>query len=145
MPVVSWWVIPEGEAGQIVGVLDLHLARFTTVQGVAKPPNAVAGPFPNQLLAQQAANKLTQQNPQNPPPNIPVLSGVNAIGDFFQRLTEPSTWIRVAEFAAGGILLYIGGNALLRDTAAGTAIQSAKSGANKAVKGAATGLGAIPK
>jgi len=61
------------------------------------------------------------------------LTGINAIGDFFSRLTEASTWVRVGEFVAGGLLLYISGNALLRDTAAGNAVQSAKRTATKAI------------
>src|ERR1700735_3795899 len=36
------------------------------------------------------------------------LSGVDAIGDFFSRLTEANTWIRVGEFAGGALLLHVG-------------------------------------
>lgn len=36
------------------------------------------------------------------------LTGVNAVGDLAQRLTQKSTWIRVGEFVAGGILIYVG-------------------------------------
>lgn len=38
-----------------------------------------------------------------------------AIGDFFARLTNPHTWLRVGEFAVGGIFLVIGLNALLHN------------------------------
>lgn len=48
----------------------------------------------------EAANKkLTQV--------VPGLSGINAIGDFAARLTEPNTWLRVAEVAIGALLLYV--------------------------------------
>jgi hypothetical protein len=48
----------------------------------------------------EAANKkLTQQ--------IPGLSGINAVGDFAARLTEPNTWLRVAEVAIGALLLFV--------------------------------------
>jgi hypothetical protein len=36
------------------------------------------------------------------------LTGVNAIGDLAQRLTQKSTWVRVGEFVAGGIMIYVG-------------------------------------
>lgn len=36
------------------------------------------------------------------------LTGLNAIGDFFQRLSQKQTWVRVGEFVAGGILIYVG-------------------------------------
>jgi hypothetical protein len=61
-----------------------------------------------------------------------VSGGVNAIGDLAHRLTESQTWIRVGEFAAGGILLILGANAILRGTAVGSATQSATRTARKA-------------
>lgn len=36
------------------------------------------------------------------------LTGLAAIGDFFSRLTEADTWIRVGKVLAGGVLLIIG-------------------------------------
>jgi hypothetical protein len=36
------------------------------------------------------------------------LSGINAVGDFFQRLTQGSTWIRIAEVVIGFLLLTVG-------------------------------------
>ncbi|MGH3223573.1 MAG: hypothetical protein ACRDPY_33635 [Streptosporangiaceae bacterium] len=44
--------------------------------------------------------------PANPPSN--PLSGVAAIGDFFSKLGQPNTWIRVGEVALGLILLAVG-------------------------------------
>jgi hypothetical protein len=41
------------------------------------------------------------------------LSGIAAVGDFFQRLTQKATWERVGEFAAGAIILYIGLKAIV--------------------------------
>lgn len=58
------------------------------------------------------------------------LSGLNAIGDFFQRLTQKATWERVAEFAAGALILYIGLKALTapegRNVASRTAAQTGR-------------------
>lgn len=58
------------------------------------------------------------------------LAGINAIGDFFQRLTQKATWERVAEFAAGALILYIGLKALTapegRNVASRTAAQTGR-------------------
>jgi hypothetical protein len=62
------------------------------------------------------------------------LAGVAAIGDFFNRLTEGNTWLRVGEVAAGLLLLYLGLSAAFRGTAAGNAVQSATGTAKKAAK-----------
>lgn len=42
------------------------------------------------------------------------LSGVAAIGDFFSRLTQKNTWVRVGEVVIGLVLLGIGVNALFK-------------------------------
>ena len=61
----------------------------------------------------------------------PGLSGLAAIGDFFGRLTEANTWIRVGEFVAGALLLYIGLKAVVapegKQVASRTAKQTARS------------------
>lgn len=51
------------------------------------------------------------------------LSGIAGIGDFFQRLTEQNTWIRVAEFLVGGILVIVGASALFSKSDTGQALQ----------------------
>jgi hypothetical protein len=58
--------------------------------------------------------------------------GLKAIGDFFQRLTQENTWIRVGEFAAGALLLYAGVKALMQGTAVGNAVNSTVRTAKKA-------------
>jgi hypothetical protein len=60
------------------------------------------------------------------------LAGVNAIGDFFNRLTQPNTWVRVGEVVAGVLLLYLGLSATMRGTEAGKQINKAKSVAKTA-------------
>jgi hypothetical protein len=86
------------------------------------------GPY-SWLQAKGAANGLAAAAPATPG-GLP-LGGIAAIGDFFNKLTEANTWVRVGEFAAGAILLYIGLSALTRGTAAGDAVQSATSKAKK--------------
>lgn len=104
------------------------------------------GPYTYAQAKTAASAEAATGNPAIPgslPAGIgPNLGGVAAIGDFFNRLTEKNTWIRVGEVIAGLILVYIGINALLRDTAAGSAIQSAKKTADKVA--VATGA-VIPK
>jgi hypothetical protein len=60
------------------------------------------------------------------------LGGINAIGDFFNRLTEPNTWVRVGEVLGGLLLVYIGVSAITRGTPVGDAASTAKSTAGKA-------------
>lgn len=97
------------------------------------------GPFQTQAEAEKEAQAVKQHD-NNPFPGAGAASGlfggIGALGDLAHRLTESSTWIRVGEFLAGAILLWVGLNAMTKGTAAGTAINSAKqnfkSGLNKA-------------
>lgn len=68
--------------------------------------------FPTEAAAKAFAKESV---PKRVVGNVPggssaegALSGVDAIGDFFSRLSEANTWIRVGEFAAGTLLLYVG-------------------------------------
>jgi hypothetical protein len=49
------------------------------------------------------------------------LSGIAAVGDFFQRLTQGATWIRVGEVLLGVALIIVGIAKLAIDTPAGKA------------------------
>jgi len=66
-----------------------------------------------------------------------AIPGVTDIGDFFHRLTEGSTWVRVGEVIFGGIILWSGIKALTSQTAVGNAASSAKRTASKPAKAAA--------
>lgn len=60
------------------------------------------------------------------PPSIPNLNPLSKLGnvtDFLNTLVQPNTWVRVAEFAIGALLLAIGVNALLKS---GTGVDVAK-------------------
>ena len=148
---ITYWVFLSILAKmQQQNIFATVVGPMTSAQYNAKygdPNNGVNPPggFTNKLAAQQAANKYNANpgqaggvNAPNPlTPNSLLgnnpLTGINAIGDFFQRLTQPSTWVRVAEFAAGGLLLYIGGSALVRGTAAGDAAKQTVRAGKKAV------------
>jgi|ERR1041385_6763078 len=59
------------------------------------------------------------------------LGGINAIGDFFNRLTQPNTWIRVGEVVAGLLLVYLGLSATMRGTEVQRQTAKVKSTAKK--------------
>ena len=59
------------------------------------------------------------------------LGGINAIGDFFNRLTQPNTWIRVGEVVTGVLLVYLGLSAAMRGTEAQRQISKVKSTTKK--------------
>jgi hypothetical protein len=119
----SWWVTWKDEA-------DGNAARASALiwgpQSSAPPQISgmfEAGPFPT-LKAAQAYEKAIGTNAIVPPPGTPIigdvqpsslnpLTGLSAIGDFFGRLGEPQTWLRLAEFAIGGTLIFIAVNHLL--------------------------------
>lgn len=91
--------------------------------------------FPTQALAKAFANKGVAGTAKSAASSLPnPLTGVNAVGDFFNRLTEGNTWVRVGEVLAGVLLLYLGLNATFRDTAAGSAVKSTTNTAKKGVK-----------
>jgi hypothetical protein len=62
------------------------------------------------------------------------LSGVNAIGDFFNRLTQPNTWVRVGEVVAGVLLVYLGLSATMRGTEVGKQTHKVVSTGKKVAK-----------
>jgi hypothetical protein len=74
-------------------------------------------------------------NPANDIGAAANLAGVGAIGDFFNRLTQGNTWLRVGEVVVGLLILYIGLNAVARGTPVGNASQSATRTAKKVVEG----------
>jgi hypothetical protein len=55
---------------------------------------------------------------------VPGLGGIAAVGDFFSRLSEPNTWLRIAEVAVGGLLIYVSLKAMFPGTV-GAAAHSA--------------------
>lgn len=112
-------------------------AQFTAKYG--NPDNTVnpAGGFKTRLQAQAAASKYNT-NPGKAggvaAPSVAQgignpLSGIAAIGDLANRLTQPNTWIRVGEFIAGTILVIIGLNAITKGPAREAATSTAKKGA----------------
>lgn len=88
--------------------------------------------FPTQALAKAFASHGVSGTAKHAATSIPnPLGGINAVGDFFNRLTQANTWVRVGEVAAGILLVYLGLNATMKGTAAGNAVQSATGVAKK--------------
>jgi hypothetical protein len=73
------------------------LSGIVTIPGVTNTPSF------------QAANKQLDKE-------VPGLGGIAAVGDFFSRLSEKNTWLRVGEVAVGGILLYVALKAMFPGT-----------------------------
>lgn len=117
--------------GVIIGQVSGQPALFTVAQSRTKPNGAIAGPYSNRLQAQAKANSLNGVASSSNPLNTPVnpLTGINAIGDLANRLTQPNTWIRVGEFLAGGVLLVIGLNAMTKGPVRSAATDTARKGA----------------
>ena len=82
----------------------------TAAEAATFTKDGYQGPYPTLAAAQaqattrQAAANSTVFNPKLPNP----LTGVNAIGAFFNDLGNSNTWIRVAKVVIGGLLLVIG-------------------------------------
>jgi hypothetical protein len=111
MAAVQWWVINRQTGGGPRGVLATN---YVVVSGVSRPPSTVAGPFATQAQAQawQSSANTAGNSPGSAiggvGSSVINSTGVGAIGDLAQRLTQSSTWIRVGEVLAGLILLYVG-------------------------------------
>lgn len=98
----------RNEAAKLADMNKGYLDWFTTR---AAASNAFKG-------MQGALGKGSVPNP---------LSGLAAIGDFFQRLTQAGTWIRVGEVLLGAALIIVGLARMASGTAAGrTAVKAAK-------------------
>jgi hypothetical protein len=66
------------------------------------------------------------------------LGGIQAIGDFFNRLTQPNTWIRVGEVLGGLLLVYMGLRASFSGTEAEKAVNTVTQPVKKGVSAAAS-------
>jgi hypothetical protein len=126
-----WWVIPEGAIGQITNNFTFAgdaSTLYTVKQSTTRPPGAKAGPFTTQAQAQAQADTLNASGRAASvaaSPGAVLGNPLNAIGDLAHRLTESQTWIRVGEFIAGGLLLYVGAKAFF-PTTVNTLVSTAK-------------------
>jgi hypothetical protein len=116
---MSWWVVPEGSIGQIVNIFSNGPSTthqiVHAVQSAGKPANVIAGPFSSESEAAASAlaynKKISGPLPQQVAAEAGSalnLTGLAAIGDFFHRFTEASTWMRVGTALLGVILIAVG-------------------------------------
>jgi len=96
----------------------------------------LAGPFNTKAEAVAYKNTIGTQDLHLPNP----LHGLEAVGDFFNRLSQGQTWVRVGEVALGGILVYAGIRALTHGSPAvgSGARQTASKPVKKVAKAAIT-------
>lgn len=116
----DWYVMPNDKVWRATGA-EAILLKAAGAQGPLTYAQAEA-------LAGAGGSTSDAVNKSAPNP----LTGVAAIGDFFHRLTEKQTWVRVAEVGFGVILVYAGVRALAHgSTVAGS---GARSSVTKPVK-----------
>lgn len=122
---MSWWVeysIP------VIGQNQTE----TVVQAATRPSgnniSVATGPYATQQEAQNTISGLHTSGSVPPLPSIPAFTGLAAIGDFFGRLTEPNTWLRIGEGLLGIILIAVALGKLsgLEDTAKTAAAAAVK-------------------
>jgi hypothetical protein len=106
---MSWWVIPEGFAGQLISGLSLRgpaLHVYTVKQSSTKPPGAVAGPYTTQAQAQAKADALNQGSTATPG-HIAVAAGEDILTG--QTGTNVGNWLlRIGEVLLGLVLIAVG-------------------------------------
>lgn len=80
---------------------------------------------------------------------VPAISNplnyLKDIGNFFDKLTDPHVWLRIGEFIAGGLLLYVGLKSTMSGTAVGQAAAKTTGKTKSGLAKTAAVLGAIPK
>jgi hypothetical protein len=123
---MNWWVIwtVRGKLNQSAQVVQ------AAAKPAAKPGQTVMGPYPDKAAANaavQAGGPAGTPPVTGPAPSLNPLSGIAAVGDFFGRLSQANTWIRVAEVLLGAALLIIG----LAKLASGTQVGHAAAGLAK--------------
>jgi hypothetical protein len=115
MAATSWWVIAFTSYGSAP---TYEYFQGTQAQAEAKAnfavkvsdENNLSGPYPSKAAAENAVKGKKVNVPNNDANTSPsqILSGLDAIGAFFNNLGLASTWIRVAKVVIGGTLVVIG-------------------------------------
>ena len=102
------------------GKLASFLSGSTYIVSSGNTPLASGSEGPGVAqAAAQAASNIHLPSVSNP------LDFLSNIADFFSRLTQANTWIRIAEFALGGALILVGVAHMAKGTPAGQAAAKA--------------------
>jgi hypothetical protein len=134
---------PNGHA-YATSVLGKVSSYAATQSGGGGLVNKAAHIFSNPLEAGEAIGEAIgeSENPLAPIEN--GLSGIEEVGSFLKAITEPSTWLRVAEGVGGIVLLMTGLKALTRGEGSGP-VGALAGQVKEAGKTAATAAAAVPK
>jgi hypothetical protein len=160
---MSWWIIVESSPSQqatnkIGGAYPPGVPIYfsgTKAQATAKAnltvktgstSNGPFGPFATKQDAETSwktggVNQHAGTGGPLPTPTNP-LTGLAAIGDFFTKIGQRETWIRVAEFVIGGGLIYIGIHAMSKGTAIAPLVNAPANIAKTATKATPVGRAA---
>lgn len=148
---MTWYAFKGYPPINIAGAQE-KLATSIGFHGYATQAQASANPnsvsplqklYINVLEADYQQAKSVGQEPGGPNANLANpgsdvnaageeagnVTGINAIGAFFNKAQQRNAWLRVAEFGIGGMLLYVGAKALFPGT-----IQTVTAPAKKAAK-----------
>lgn len=117
---------------QVVSAARKPAKPTSPLEVFAQPPT---GPYSTRAAAKAIADKYNKSHVYTIPSPGNPLSGIAAIGDFFNRLTQAQTWIRVGEVAAGGLLLYLGLKAVVTPAGQNVGKQTVKSTASHIASG----------
>lgn len=134
----NWWALSNSQGATVKW--DFVESQNAPAQTTAWP-NAAIGPFPTEAAAKAAINSATPSTigglgatgtglsaAASEAAKIPPFTGIAAIGDFFGRLTEGNTWLRIGEGLLGIILIAVALGKLsgLEDTAKTAAAAAVK-------------------
>jgi hypothetical protein len=142
---VTWFAFKGSPTINLAGAQE-KLAVSLGFHGYSTQAEAAAHPNSVNVLQQTYVNILeldyrqavsAGQQPGGPNANLanPAsdlsagLTGVNAVGSFFNRLTGKNLWLRVAEFGIGGMLVYVSAKAMFPsyvNATAGPVVKKAK-------------------
>jgi len=119
---MAWWAVPESIVGVGVSIITGHASEYHVVQSATKPSGSadspVYGPFATQAEAQAQASELNgiaqsgAKAGEKAAGIASPLSGIDAIGAFFNIIGNRETWVRVIEVGLGTVLVFIGINHL---------------------------------
>lgn len=115
------WFVVQKSAGngrapligtdKVVGPVTSGSSLYQTYMAFVNAGTA-EGPYPTKAKAQAALSKVGTgphaNGPQITNKGGNPLSGIDAVGNFFNNLGKSSTWLRVAKIVGGGALLLIG-------------------------------------
>jgi hypothetical protein len=123
----DYWAVPEGTIGNLVNLFTAggSYAQWHVVQDSKQPNKAAIGPYATYADANAVAQGFNK-NPKSPAQNAADAIGLGGTTGLANKLQSPNLWTRVAEFAVGGMLLYIGIRALAGQAPGQTVSATAK-------------------